>query len=75
MKSPILCRIGLHKLNKYTYVPLLCRLGLHSPCKTEYIEVTRRRSDRHGGKYHTNYAVCERCGRLCYRVKLKREGM
>lgn len=35
--------------------PLLCRLGLHSPCRTEYIEVTRRRSDRHGGKYHTNY--------------------
>ena len=50
--------------------PLLCRLGLHSPCKTEYIEVTRRRSDRHGGKYHTNYAICERCGKLCYRVRL-----
>ena len=33
MKSPILCRMGLHKLNKYTYV-----------------QVTRRRSNRHGGK-------------------------
>ena len=55
MKRPLLCRIGLHKLNK--------------------VQVTRRRSNRHGGKYHTNYAVCERCGRLCYRVKLKREGM
>lgn len=44
--------------------PLLCRLGLHSPCKTEYIEVTRRRSDRHGGKYHTNYICCRRCGKL-----------
>lgn len=49
--------------------PLLCRLGLHSPCKTEYIEVTRRRSDRHGGKYHTNYIVCRRCGKLCYRMR------
>ena len=41
--------------------PLLCRLGLHSPCKTEYIEVTRRRSDRHGGKYHTNYISFSPC--------------
>lgn len=52
--------------------PLLCRLGLHSPCKTEYIEVTRRRSDRHGGKYHTNYIVCRRCGKLCYRMRRRR---
>lgn len=52
MKSPILCRMGLHKLNKYMYV-----------------QVTRRRSNRHGGKYHTNYAICERCGKLCYRVR------
>lgn len=52
---------------------LLCRLGLHSPCKTEYIEVTRRRSDRHGGKYHTNYIVCRRCGKLCYRMRRRRE--
>lgn len=56
MKKPLLCRIGMHKLNKYAYV-----------------QVSRRRSDRHGGKYHTNYAVCERCGKLCYRVKRKRE--
>lgn len=53
--------------------PLLCRLGLHSPCKTEYIEVTRRRSDRHGGKYHTNYIVCRRCGKLCCRMRRRRE--
>ena len=46
--------------------PLLCRLGLHSPC-------TRRRSDRHGGKYHTNYIVCRRCGKLCYRMRRRRE--
>ena len=52
MKSPLLCRMGMHKLNKYTYV-----------------QVTRRRSNRHGGKYHTNYAICERCGKLCYRVR------
>mgnify|MGYP000714970055 CR=1 FL=1 len=33
MKSPLLCRMGLHKLDKYTYV-----------------QVTRRRSNRHGGR-------------------------
>ena len=50
MKSPLLCRMGLHKLNKYMYV-----------------QVTRRRSNRHGGKYHTDYAVGERCGKRWYR--------
>ena len=30
MKKPLLCRIGMHKLNKYAYV-----------------QVSRRRSDRH----------------------------
>lgn len=53
--------------------PLLCRLGLHSPSRTEYIEVTRRRSNRHGGKYHTNYIRCRRCGKLCYRMRRRRE--
>ena len=53
--------------------PLLCRLGLHRPSRTEYIEVTRRRSNRHGGKYHTNYICCRRCGKLCYRMRRRRE--
>ena len=53
--------------------PLFCRIGLHKLNKYAYIQVARRRSDRHGGKYHTNYAVCERCGKLCYRVKRKME--
>lgn len=39
----------------------------------EIIEVTRRRSDRHGGKYHTNYICCRRCGKLCYRMRRRRE--
>lgn len=58
MQKPLLCRLGVHRLNKY-----------------EYVQVTRRRSARHGGKYHVNYAVCERCGNLCYHVRLKREEM
>lgn len=53
--------------------PLFCRIGLHKLNKYAYVQVARRRSDRHGGKYHTNYAVCERCGKLCYRVKRKME--
>lgn len=35
MKSPILCRIGLHKLNKYTYVQVTRRARI--------TEVARRR--------------------------------
>lgn len=53
--------------------PILCRLGFHKPSKREYVRMERRRSDRHGGKYAVNYAICERCGRLCYRVRLRRE--
>ncbi len=53
-------------------MPLLCRFGLHTPDKTRYVKITRRRSDRHGGKYATNYTICTRCGELCYKVKLER---
>lgn len=53
--------------------PILCRLGLHTPSKTEYITITRRRSDHHGGKYATNYAACARCGKICYRVRFRKE--
>jgi len=55
MSKPLLCRFGLHKLNKETY-----------------IIITRRHHSAHGGKYRTNYAICERCGKLCYRVRLQR---
>lgn len=51
--------------------PFLCSIGIHKLNKSKYVKVSRRRSNRHGGKYHTNYAICERCGKLCYRVKLK----
>lgn len=52
---------------------LLCKLGLHEPDMTRYVTITRRRSERHGGKYHTNYIVCRRCGKLCYRMRRRRE--
>lgn len=48
---------------------LLCKLGLHEPDMTRYVTITRRRSDRHGGKYQTNFAYCRRCGKLCYRYQ------
>lgn len=51
--------------------PLLCRLGLHKPSKEKYVTITRRHQSTHGGKYRTNYAICERCGKLCYRVRLR----
>lgn len=54
--------------------PLLCRFGLHKPSKTEYVTITRRHKNSHGGKYRTNYAICKRCGKLCYRVRLRRIG-
>lgn len=37
--------------------PLFCRIGLHKLNKYAYVQVARRRSDRHGGKYH-----CPNCG-------------
>ena len=44
---------------------ILCKMGIHKPSKTKYITVTkyRRRSNRHGNKYHRNYQMCERCGK------------
>ena len=56
--------------------PLLCRLGIHKIDKESFVKVYRRRSDRHGGKYSSNYPTCKRCGCLCYRLKfLKRRMM
>ena len=56
--------------------PLFCRLGIHKIDKEGFVKVYRRRSDRHGGKYSSNYAICKRCGCLCYRLKfLKRRMM
>jgi hypothetical protein len=49
--------------------PLLCRLGIHKIDKEGFVKVYRRRSDRHGGKYSSNYAICKRCGCLCYRLR------
>lgn len=45
---------------------ILCKLGFHKPSKTDYIRVTkyRKRSVCHGNKYHRNYQVCERCGKM-----------
>lgn len=43
--------------------------------KADYMRIcfAMLESDRHGGKYHTNYIVCRRCGKLCYRMRRRRE--
>lgn len=58
---------------KAAYTKLARQVEIGKRQDTEYIEVTRRRSDRHGGKYHTNYICCRRCGKLCYRMRRRRE--
>ena len=39
---------------------LLCKLGIHKPAKYVYHRV-RKTNGKH--KWHTNYIVCERCGK------------
>ena len=41
---------------------ILCKLGFHSPDKYGYMKVTRRH--KNGKKYHRNYVVCKRCGKM-----------
>ncbi len=53
MKRPLLCRIGLHKVETGYYVQVKKRRGAH--------------------KWHRNYAVCARCGRLVYIMGRKKE--
>lgn len=49
--------------------PILCRLGIHNIDKTRYV-ILRKRNGRH--KWHRNYAVCTRCGRLVYLMEWKK---
>lgn len=50
---------------------LLCRFGLHKADKNGYVRVEKSRQGKRGThKWHTNYAVCKRCGKLLFRVKL-----
>lgn len=39
---------------------LLCKMGIHKPEKYSYHRV-RKINGKH--KWHTNYIVCERCGK------------
>lgn len=52
MRKPILCRLGLHKLDRSCYFVVERR---HWPSKK---------------KYHRNYSVCERCGKLIGTTRL-----
>lgn len=52
MRKPILCRLGLHKLDRFCYFVVERR---HWPSKK---------------KYHRNYSVCERCGKLIGTIRL-----
>lgn len=49
MKRPILCRLGIHKIEPDYYMRIKKRRGSH--------------------KWHRNYAVCSRCGRLVFTLK------
>ena len=52
---------------------ILCKLGFHVPDKYRYMKVTRYH--RNGKKYHRNYVVCERCGKMLHTfAKIKTGG-
>lgn len=51
---------------------ILCMIGFHQPDRYRYL-VVRRHRGRH--KWHRNYVVCRRCGKLIrtFSVQHKRE--
>ena len=59
--------------NSYLYCDSVDACFFYTADGTPTVTITRRRSDRHGGKYATNYAACARCGKICYRVRFHRE--
>ncbi len=48
---------------------LICMLGIHSPDKYSYVEITRTHTN--GKKYHKNYLVCKRCGKMLFTFSKK----
>ena len=43
---------------------ILCKLGFHKPYEYGYLKVTRRHKS--GKKYHRNYVICKRCGKMLH---------
>lgn len=50
---------------------ILCKLGFHKASKTTFIRSYKQRG-RH--KYHRNYQVCVRCGKLFNPFGFKKKG-
>lgn len=49
-----------------------CMLGRHKPSGNRYI--IAERYHKNGKKYHRNYVVCERCGKLLYKFAKAKTG-
>lgn len=45
---------------------ILCKLGFHKANKFMYVRVNKKRGKH---KYHRNYFVCDRCGKLLSPIK------
>lgn len=53
--------------------PLLCKLGFHKPDKRNYIKVERRHWPSKK-KYHRNYIICQRCGKMLHPFGIRKIG-
>lgn len=50
---------------------ILCKLGFHKVNKFKFVKVYKQRGKH---KYHRNYQVCDRCGKLLSPFGFKKKG-
>ena len=50
---------------------ILCKLGFHKADNFKFVKVYKQRRNH---KYHRNYQVCERCGKLLNPFAFKKKG-
>lgn len=51
---------------------ILCKLGFHKANKFKFIRVYKQRGKH---KYHRNYQVCERCGKVLTPFAFRRKAV
>lgn len=49
---------------------ILCKMGFHKPDKFKFVTV-KKQVRRH--KWHRNYAICKRCGKLIGTVSFNKK--
>lgn len=49
---------------------ILCKLGFHKADEVRYVRVYHQKRKH---RWHTNRAVCKRCGKLLHRISFRRD--